>query len=111
MWAQWDSGERPPARPGKEDQPVLRPLRGWSLLIRRDRDPLRRAKRIRIREAAVGWHRVWQDRVDLGALAWEVAEMVDDVKVVDGRHGRATPERSWSGGPAAATTSCGRSVA
>src|SRR5262249_45783942 len=39
----------------------------------RDRDPARRAERIR--DAARGWLRFWRGRLDLDSLAWEVGEM------------------------------------
>jgi hypothetical protein len=56
----------------------------------RDRDPRRRAERIRA--AADGWRRFWAGHLDLDALAWEVYELLDDVHRADeaisaaGRH-------------------------
>jgi hypothetical protein len=54
----------------------------------RDRDPRRRAERIR--DAAGGWLAFWHDRVDLDVLAWEVAELLADIDVADDNHHRAT---------------------
>jgi hypothetical protein len=62
----------------------------------RDHDPLRRAERIR--DAAAGWTGFWKGRLDLDALAWEVAAMLDDIVAC-----RPTPSRSHrSGDPAVA---------
>lgn len=47
----------------------------------RDRNPRRRAERIR--DAAGGWNLFWVGRVDLDALAWEVGEMLDDIDIAD----------------------------
>jgi transposase len=54
----------------------------------RDRDPARRAERIR--DAARGWLRFWRDRLDLDTLAWEVAELLDDIEIADASHNTAT---------------------
>ena len=54
----------------------------------RDHEPQRRAERIR--DAAAGWTRFWQGRLDLDALAWEVAAMLDDIVVADQRQADAT---------------------
>lgn len=54
----------------------------------RDREPARRAERIR--DTAAGWARFWNGRLDLDALAWEVAAMVDDIATADRRHADAT---------------------
>jgi transposase len=54
----------------------------------RDRDPTRRAERIR--DAATGWVRFWQGRLDLDALAWETSAMLDDIGTTDRRHDDAT---------------------
>jgi transposase len=54
----------------------------------RDHDPLRRGERIR--DAAAGWARFWDGRLDLDALAWEVAAMLDDVAIADQRQADAT---------------------
>ena len=61
----------------------------------RDRDPQRRARRIR--DAAAGWARFWEGRFDLDALAWEVAAMLDDIVVADQRQADATRQaiRLW----------------
>ncbi|MGH8948709.1 MAG: hypothetical protein ACRDXF_07615, partial [Acidimicrobiia bacterium] len=49
----------------------------------RDQDPRQRAERIR--DAAAGWARFWDGRLDLDALAWEVDAMLDDITVADQR--------------------------
>lgn len=54
----------------------------------RDQNPARRAERIR--EAAKGWAAFWAGRLDLDALAWEVAAMLDDITVADRRHNDTT---------------------
>ena len=54
----------------------------------RDRDPARRAERIR--HAAAGWARFWEGRLDVDALAWEVAAMLDDITAADLRQADAT---------------------
>ena len=47
----------------------------------RDQQPLRRA--VRIRAAAGGWYRYWAGRLDIDALAWEVAELLADIADAD----------------------------
>jgi transposase len=54
----------------------------------RDRDPARRAERIR--DAARGWLRFWKGRLDLDHLAWEVAEMLSDIEIADAAQRSAT---------------------
>ena len=54
----------------------------------RDRDPARRAERIR--DAAQGWHEFWIGRLDLDDLAWEIAEICDDIDIADQRQREAT---------------------
>lgn len=54
----------------------------------RDRDPQRRADRIR--EAAKGWEQFWRGRLDLDDLAWEVAELCGDVAAADRRQAAAS---------------------
>jgi len=54
----------------------------------RDRDPARRAARIR--DAAAGWAQFWGGRLDLDALAWEVNAMLSDINAADGRHADTT---------------------
>jgi transposase len=54
----------------------------------RDRDPARRAERIR--DAARGWLRFWSGRLDLDSLAWEVGEMLSDIEMADANHRTAT---------------------
>lgn len=54
----------------------------------RDHDPTRRAERIR--GAARGWHEFWIGRVDLDDLAWEIAEICDDIDIADQRQQHAT---------------------
>ena len=54
----------------------------------RDRDPQRRAERIK--EAAQGWHEFWIGRLDLDDLAWEIAELCDDIDIADQRQRDAT---------------------
>src|SRR5207244_3803345 len=63
----------------------------------RDRDPVRRAGRIR--DAARGWLRFWRGRLDLDTLAWEVAELVDDIEIADAAHATATAKaiELWRG--------------
>lgn len=56
----------------------------------RDQDPRRRAERVR--DAAAGWARFWQGRLDLDALAWEVAAMLGDIATADRRQGDATDQ-------------------
>ncbi len=47
----------------------------------RDKRPERRAERIRT--AAQGWIRSWAGHLDVDALAWEVAELLDDIDAAD----------------------------
>ncbi len=54
----------------------------------RDRDPARRAERIR--DAARGWLGFWQDRLDLETLAWEIAELISDINTIDAKHHATT---------------------
>lgn len=54
----------------------------------RDRDPIRRAERIR--EAARGWHEFWIGRLDLDDLSWEIAKICDDIDIADARQAEAT---------------------
>jgi transposase len=54
----------------------------------RDRDPARRAERIR--DAARGWRVFWRGRLDLASLAWEVAELLSDIEIADAAHCAAT---------------------
>jgi hypothetical protein len=54
----------------------------------RDRDPARRAERIR--DAAQGWHQFWIGRLDLDDVAWEIAELCDDIDIADQRQRDAT---------------------
>ncbi len=54
----------------------------------RDRDPARRAERIR--DGARGWLRFWRGRLDLDSLAWEVGEMLSDIEIADANHRAAT---------------------
>ncbi len=69
----------------------------------RDKDPARRATRIR--DAATGWAQFWAGRVDLDALGWEVAAMLDDIAVADKRHADTTShamalwQRHWPDDP------------
>jgi transposase len=65
----------------------------------RDRDPRRRAERIR--DAARGWLLFWKNRMDVDLLAWELGELLDDIDIADSRQGEATVKavgiwaRSW----------------
>jgi transposase len=63
----------------------------------RDRDPRRRAERIR--DAARGWLLFWKNRLDVALLAWEVAEILDDIDIADGRLRAATAKAVgiWAG--------------
>ena len=54
----------------------------------RDQKPDRRAERIR--DAASGWARFWDGRLDLDTLGWETTELLDDVTWADNRRRRAT---------------------
>lgn len=69
----------------------------------RDHEPQRRAERIR--DAAAGWARFWRGRLDLDALAWEVAAMLDDIAAADQRQADATRQaiglwrRHWPDDP------------
>ena len=54
----------------------------------RDRDPRRRAERIR--DAARGWLLFWKGRMDLDLLAWELGEILDDIDISDSRQKAAT---------------------
>ena len=54
----------------------------------RDVDPARRAERIQA--AARGWHEFWIGRLDLDDLAWEIAEICDDIDIADQRQREAT---------------------
>jgi hypothetical protein len=54
----------------------------------RDEHPERRAERIR--DAAGGWLRYWAGRLDVDALAWEVAELGDDIAAADAAVARAS---------------------
>jgi hypothetical protein len=54
----------------------------------RDRDPARRAERIR--DAARAWLLFWRGRLDLDSLAWEVAELLSDIEIADAAHRAAT---------------------
>jgi hypothetical protein len=58
----------------------------------RDRDPARRAERIR--DAARGWLLFWRGRLDLDSLAWEVAELLSDIEIADAAH-RAATQRAY----------------
>lgn len=64
----------------------------------RDQQPDRRAQRIRA--AASGWLRYWAGRLDVDALAWEVAELGDDM----------TPPTPPSGEPRPMPRRCGVST-
>lgn len=54
----------------------------------RDRDPRRRAERIRY--AARGWLLFWKGRIDVDILAWEVGEILDDIDIADRRQSVTT---------------------
>ncbi|MDQ3499814.1 MAG: transposase [Actinomycetota bacterium] len=56
----------------------------------RDTNPQRRAERIR--DAATGWARFWEGRLDLDALAWELTAMLGDIEIADERHAGATSQ-------------------
>jgi transposase len=65
----------------------------------RDRDPRRRAERIR--GAARGWLLFWKKRMDVDLLAWELGELLDDIDIADSSQRAATVKavgiwaRSW----------------
>jgi transposase len=50
-----------------------------------------------IRSTAGAWCEFWRDHLDLDGLAWETAELLDDLAVADARVDRATEEttRRW----------------
>jgi len=54
----------------------------------RDRDPPKRAERIR--DAARGWEEFWDGRLNLDDIAWEITELCDDIASADHRIGAAT---------------------
>jgi transposase len=54
----------------------------------RDKDPERRAARIR--DAAGGWASFWDGRLDLDALAWETSAMLSDIAAAEHRQVDAT---------------------
>jgi transposase len=54
----------------------------------RDRQPQRRAERIR--DAARGWVQFWEGRLDLDIVAWETTELLDDIAFADEQQRRAT---------------------
>ncbi len=54
----------------------------------RDQHPERRAERIRA--GAGGWLRFWAGRLDVDALAWEVAELLGDIDVADAAIARSS---------------------
>jgi hypothetical protein len=58
----------------------------------RDQQPHRRA--VRIRAAAGGWYRYWACRLDIDALAWEVAELLADIADADATIVRACEHAS-----------------
>ena len=54
----------------------------------RDRDPPKRAERIR--DAAQGWSEFWDGRLDLDAITWEITELCDDIALADQRRDATT---------------------
>lgn len=64
----------------------------------RDDDAHRRAQQIR--QAARGWAKFWDARLDLDALAWEVDELLGDITAADDRIDRAAGQaaRLWHAG-------------
>ncbi|MHC4816167.1 MAG: IS110 family RNA-guided transposase [Planctomycetota bacterium] len=54
----------------------------------RDRQPQRRAERIRA--GAAGWAQFWEGRIDLDLLAWETTQLLDDIVWADDRQRQAT---------------------
>jgi transposase len=56
----------------------------------RDRNPTRRAERIH--QAAAGWHRFWDGRLDLDALGWETSELCNDIAAADQATARAAEQ-------------------
>jgi transposase len=53
----------------------------------RSANPAKRAEKIQ--DAARGWSRFWHGRLDLDALAWEIAELLGDIGAADERVDRA----------------------
>ena len=51
-------------------------------------NPARRATKIR--EAAAGWALFWMGRLDLDAVGWEIAQMLDDINTADRNQHAAT---------------------
>jgi hypothetical protein len=70
----------------------------------RDRQPQRRAERIR--DGARGWLRFWSGHLDVDALAWEVCELLDDIAGADETIERAARHASVDGGPTGPVTCC-----
>jgi transposase len=58
----------------------------------RDRQPQRRAERIR--DGARGWLAFWAGHLDVDALAWEVCELLDDIDAADQTIARAARHAS-----------------
>jgi transposase len=56
----------------------------------RDREPSRRAQRIA--DAATGWYRFWEGRLDLDAMAWEITELSDTISTADAAITRAAKQ-------------------
>ena len=75
----------------------------------RDAKPWRRAERLR--DGARGWLRFWKGRLDVDALAWEVAELCDDIEAADETIARATRHAASCGRSTGPTTCCARSRA
>lgn len=62
--------------------------------VRDNLDPARRAERIIT--AAGGWARFWDGRIDLGALAWEIDEILAEIDGAEATVARADVEvRRW----------------
>lgn len=62
------------------------------LVAAHSRDHNRHWTAERIRDSAAGWARFWNGRLDLDALAWEVAAMLDDIAAADQRQAEATDQ-------------------
>jgi hypothetical protein len=81
--------EVPLARAGRPSWGHLSSITEMVAAHSHDRDPSRRAERIR--DAARGWLRFWRGRLDLDSLAWEVAEMLSDIEIADAAHRESRP--------------------
>lgn len=76
--------------PGALARARVSSLTGLVAARTRDRDPARRAQRIH--DAALGWHRFWEGRLDLDAMAWEITEICAGIATADAAIARAAEQ-------------------